>query len=425
MSWLDSVQSELIIKTGDGLEYRPLWKNSCAKEIEYNIAQFDFPKVAGSKIDRGTPSATRFNLEIYFQGDDNLITARNFEVSAADNRPWKISHPIYGSILVQPVKLNFDYSGFNSTQITGTIMETLGSAGLLITVVPADKIAADKEALDDVIVESFNSEMELLRARELTPSDIATRDLVLSTRQVTVLKGINQTLYDIGSKSVKLTEDAGTYLNRFNLATSSISQGISQAGILMQNLQAVVNFPSQMVNSLSIRVSVLQNQFESLSDNISGLFRQSDKINYEAVGATLVSSMCTNSIALPEYKTKSDVLEQIDNIQAMRDSFLENLDSLQTDNGGDEQSYIPNSDIITGLDDLINFTIQNLNQIALSAKQERTIILDEDSNAILLAHRFYGLLVDDSTINQFMENNKIYLNEILQIKKGRALSFYI
>jgi hypothetical protein len=425
MSWQESVQSELIIKTGDGLSYKPLWKNTCAKEIEYNIAQFDFPKVKGSKIDRGTPMATKFNLDIYFQGEDNLVIARNFEVSASDSRPWQISHPIYGSILVQPTGLKFDYSGFNVTQVTGMLFETLGSAGLDISIVPQDKIAADKEALDDTIVQGFNAEMELLRARELTPSDIATRDLVLSTRQVTVLKGINKTLYDIGVKSIKLTEDAGTYLNRYNVANASIEQGISQASSLMSNLQAVINFPSQMINTVQVRVAALQTQFASLRANLGSITNQSDKSNYQATGATLVSSMCTNAVNDADYKTRNEVLDQIENIQDMHDQFLSDMDLIQTDNGGEEQSFVGNSDVMTQLDDLIKFTVANLDQIALSAKQERIVILDEDSNAVILAHRFYGLQADDSTIQQFMDNNKIFLNEILQIKKGRTLSFYI
>jgi hypothetical protein len=426
MSWLDAVQSELEIITGDGKSYKPLWKNSCAKEIEYNIAQFDFPKVQGSKIDRGTPTARKFSLEIYFQGDDNLVTALNFEISARDSRPWKVTHPIYGSILVQPISLRFDYSSFNACQITGSLLETLGSAGLKIGIVAEDKIAADKQTSDDKVVEGFNAEMELMRARELTPSDIASRDLAFSTRQVTALKGINLSLYNIGVKQVKLTEDAGKYLDFFNVANASIDRGLAQSSEIMSSLQAVINFPSQMVTSLILRSSVISNQFSTLQSNIVGAPTQADKINYEHVGGTLVSSMANNAIATPsDYKTKKDVLQQIETIQDIHSSFMTDLDGLQTANAGSEDSYIPNESIISSITDLINFTIANLYQIALSKKQERIVLLEDDSNIIILAHRFYGLLVDDSTITQFMENNNICQNEMLQIRKGRLLSFYI
>ncbi len=109
----------------------------------------------------------------------------------------------------------------------------------------------------------------------------------------------------------------------------------------------------------------------------------------------------------------------------MYETFLDDMDGLQTDNAGDTLSFIPNDDVISQLSDLINFTIQNLYVIALSAKQERIIVLEADSNLILLTHRFYGLVEDDSTIQQFMDNNKIFLNEILGIRKGRTLSFYV
>jgi len=64
-------------------------------------------------------------------------------------------------------------------------------------------------------------------------------------------------------------------------------------------------------------------------------------------------------------------------------------------------------------------------EIAISAQQERSILCDSDTNVILLAHRFYGLLIDDSTIQRVMDNNSIGLSEILDIKKGRKILYYV
>ncbi len=250
------------------------------------------------------------------------------------------------------------------------------------------------------------------------------RDPLIATKQIPTLKGINQTLYDQGKRAVKTTSDAGDFLNKFNAANAAISQGISKASEILFTMQAVINAPSEMVNTVKVRVSVLQSQFDTLRSNIEGMDRV-DKINYENVGGTLVSSAAVNTVNNTEYKTKTDVLEQIDNLRAIHEAFLTDLDGLQTDNGGDEDSYIPNSDVLTALDELIKFTVANLYDIALSAKQERIVILEDDSNVILLAHRFYGLTPDDETIQQFIDNNNIGLNEILQIRKGRELSFYI
>ncbi len=427
MAWADEVQNPLRITTGDGVEYVPLWKNNCGIDIKYNIAQFDFPKIQGSKIDRGTPMAREFSMEIYFQGEDNIDLSKRFEVSARDPRPWNVSHPIYGKILVQPVSLKFDYSSFNITQISGTLLETLGSAGLKTSVDAKDKINSDKIALDEIIAIGFNAEMELLRSRRLTASDVIDRDYILASRQQSVLGAINTALYNIGKKAIKITEDAGTYLDRFNTASAAIQQGIGQAGYLMTTLQAVINFPSIMVTDLKTRVTLLKNQFDSLRASLGLITRQSDKINHESISGTLVSSMAVNAVTNTEedFNTKADVIAQIVEIQEMYNTYLSDLDSLQTENAGEEGSYIPNFETINALDALINFTISNLYYIALTAKQERIIILEADSNVIILAHRFYGLDVDDSTIELLMKNNDIFLSEILQIRKGRTLSFYI
>lgn len=425
MSWEDRVQSQLIITTGDGVQYKPLWKNTCATDIEYNISQFDFPKVAGSRIERGTPMARKFNLEIYFQGEEHIEQGDAFQISANDPRPWNISHPIYGFILVQPVSLHFDYTGFGITQITGSLLETLKDQGLQLSVVPIDLLNANKANLDLAVSSSFKFTMDMLLARQLKPNDLSVRDIVLATRQVTKLSAINKSLYNIGVKFVKTTEDAGNYLNAVNVANASIQQGISQAGSLMTNLQAVINFPGQIINTIQLRSTMLRNQFDTIRLNLSPTSLISDKYNYEAVGNGIVSTMIISSVTNIDYKSRADVLAQIDNIKQIRDDYMDDLDSLQTANGGTETSYVPDSDTITALDDLVNFAIANLYDIALSSKQERIVILGEDSNAVILAHRFYGLLVDDSTIDTFIETNKIYLNEILQIRKGRKLIFYV
>jgi hypothetical protein len=433
MSWVDAVQSQLIIKTGDGKSFTPLWKNSCAKEIEYNIAQFDFPKIAGSLINRGTPTARKFSLEIYFQGDNNLDDSLSFEISANDPRPWSISHPIYGSVLVQPVGLKFDYSGYNVTQITGTVIETLGSAGLKITVVPIDKINADKETLDETQAASFDAVQALLQSRELTASDLLT-----SSKEITTLKGLNKTFYDIGVKQVKLTEDAGKYFNYFNVANSAVDQLINSPLQAIQAVQAMVNFPGMMVTSIKTRITVLQQQLKALGDQILLQRTNANKKIYEVLGGGLISTIVQASITsydpvnellasgiLPDYKNRTDVLTAIDSVQGSYNDYLTNLDLFQTSNGGSEDSYIPDAESLTQINSLVNFALSSLSSIALDAKQQRTVVLGEDSNVIILAHRFYGLQADDSTIDTLIENNNIYLNELLQIKKGRTLVYYI
>jgi hypothetical protein len=69
--------------------------------------------------------------------------------------------------------------------------------------------------------------------------------------------------------------------------------------------------------------------------------------------------------------------------------------------------------------------MRRLYRIAFEAKQEREYILDEDSNIILLTHKFYEMDSEDRNINNFIETNNIGLNEILNIQKGRKIVYYV
>jgi len=73
----------------------------------------------------------------------------------------------------------------------------------------------------------------------------------------------------------------------------------------------------------------------------------------------------------------------------------------------------------------MNFTLSNLFAIALNAKQERSIVLEEDNNLVNLTHRFYGLDAADENIDEFILNNNIGISEHLLIKKGRILRYYV
>jgi hypothetical protein len=63
--------------------------------------------------------------------------------------------------------------------------------------------------------------------------------------------------------------------------------------------------------------------------------------------------------------------------------------------------------------------------IAVGAQQQRRYVLSVDSNPIILSHRFYGPSEDDSNLDRFISQNNIGINEILQLKKGREVIYYV
>ena len=43
-----------------------------SKTKDYNVAEFEFPEVSGTLVSRKKPKGSRYDLEIIFQGENNL-----------------------------------------------------------------------------------------------------------------------------------------------------------------------------------------------------------------------------------------------------------------------------------------------------------------------------------------------------------------
>jgi hypothetical protein len=406
MAWKDNLQSVFTIITGDNSSYTPLWTPT-SKALEWNISEFEFPEQEGTLVIKRKRKGRRIPIEFYFQGDDHLDLAQRFENSANDTRPWRVQHPYYGTIVCQCPQLSIDHSLYNVSKFTGTLIETITEDNPRSTIDPVDKINADKERLDASFVEAF--------------------DVVPNATDINTLSANNNRLYTEGARQVKDPIQASDYFNAFNTANSAINNATAQPLNAIRTTQAVINAPALFASSVQGRVALLSSQFNRLRTTVSTITTRSGKKIYENNAGGVVSALALAS-ANPiegDYKNATQVLEVISPILDAYNAYIEDLDSLQTDNGGSPDSYIPNATALIGLNSLINFTISNLFTSALSAKQERSIILDVDSNWIIVAHRVYGGLNIDQNIVDLIEANKSGLNELIQIPKGRRIIYYL
>jgi len=409
MSWISTINSDVIIRTGDGREHHPKWMNP-GREKDYNVTEFEFPGLAGTLLDKQEPKGTKHSIELLFDGDDHLDLAQAFWESADDPRPWRVSHPLYGSLFVQCSSIRQDNTGYNISKFTLSIMETITEDAPRGTEDPVDKITFDKVTLDDTFANSFATNVV-----EPSPTD------------VNVMSQNNSSLYAIGKKRVSITDDAEAYFNLFNTATTAINNATADPLAAMRAIQAVINYPALFQQSVASRLGLFQEQINLLRLNLATIKEPSKKRIFQSYGGALISSMATTS-ATPtdsDYQNRDQVFSAISQVSEAYNTFLQDLDSLQTPNGGDIDSFIPDADSIIALGNLINYTLANLSNIALDSKQERTIYLESDSNPVLLAHRFYGLDQVDANLVYFINSNNIGLNEMLSLRKGRAVKYYV
>lgn len=406
MSWVEKIENKLIITTGDGKQYNPLWVNA-TKQKEYNTAQFEFAEVSGTLVKRNKPMGREYALELYFTGDDNLDQSEAFEKSADDERAWTLQHPYYGTLVVQPIKIAFDNTKHNVTKITATVIETIVEDNPKSVVDAIEKIKTDKANLD-IAFESALTE---------TPGSADINSLSQSNSN-------NRTL---GVKIIKLPDEAEEYLNLFNQANAAINTATASPLLAMRATMAVITAPAKFTASVSSRVNLLHDQFALLRNTVVNLTSVSAKQLFQNQAGTFLSSMAL-AAATPlqgDYTNSNSVFIIIKTLMDDYDNLMLDLDSLQSDNGGSEDSFIPSADAIIALNSLMSFTISSLFSIALGAKKERSIITEHDTNVIVLTHRFYGLDPSDNNITEMITNNGWGLNSLLQIKKGTKVVYYI
>lgn len=410
MSWIDKIKTDYIITCGDGVQFKPLWLTA-SKEVEYNIAEFEFPNVSGTLVKRTLPKGRRYAIQIYFQGEDNLDQADAFEKSADDSRAWVIQHPFYGSITVQPTGLKRDNTEYNVSQFRMTVIETITEENPKVVVNLVGTINATKLALDEA----------LIAAMQETPTQ---EDVIL----------LDQTNNGLFEKGKKLTKALEAYFNAFKKANAAIRVATSKPLAAMRAIQSVINAPALFVASVKSRKELIVDQFNSLLTSIPNSvasLNSSSKRIFELNASALISSLAIVAISPQpgDYNTRKDVLDLIDTLidpdTGVYNVLLKKLDELQTANGGTPNSYMPNAESMALLNNLLNYTISNLFALALNGKQERSYVCEDDTNAILLTHRFYGLDSNDENLARFIQNNNIGLSEILEIRKGRTVIYYV
>jgi hypothetical protein len=123
---------------------------------------------------------------------------------------------------------------------------------------------------------------------------------------------------------------------------------------------------------------------------------------------TLFSNTCSCAANGSDYITRQNVVDVITVLNDMNSLFIHSFDSL------DPQ-------IAFDVDRLYNVTVSSLYDIAFNSIQERSIMLDSDSNMVILAHKYFGSTDDD--LKRFIELNQLKIDEFLQLKQGRTIKW--
>lgn len=410
MGWQDLDKTKFTIQTGDGAVHFPNNLNS-SFSVEYNVSQFNFPKLTGTFINRQNPMGAVYNLEICFQGADHVSKAQDFRKSAENKNNWVVTHPYYGKIYVQPIAaLFFDNSlkGMNMTRITGPVMETINITKLAATPDAVSAIASSKVLVDNLFAGSYIN---------IIPQP--------KVSDVSAMRGNTSSFY----QALKtISTDANVIIKAYKATNNAVDNAFANASNAIATMQAFISLPATIAITIANRVRYITDEFNGIAAQVKNLHTPSLKALWQNNAGTTLSSLClasTYNIGANDYLYSVDALNVIAGIVGVYNTYVSSLEVLQTTNGGELDSFMPDGASVQALTNLVNYTISTLLTIASNAKQQRIFILTKDNNWINIAYQIYGLLPDDSTITQIMADNNAGLNEMLQVQKGRQIIYYV
>lgn len=408
MSWITRITQQMIIRTGDGIEYEPQWMNA-SYDQRYNSNLFNYINVPGSQINQEEPQSRRFNLEIHFIGDNHIDIGEQFRISAGDRRPWTIIHPYYDEITVHPIRLRFDHRRYNVTTITGVVVETIEDRFPRETADRELVLQLQKDEIDELSALTFQDQTDTITASEI--NDISDSIEQIETNSNTILDEANQI----------------EFRNRVLNAQRDLTNVTTEPLQFLRTLQSTINFPSTVSVGVRARVDNLVETFERVVESLANVTRLSRnrKVYGESSGSTIISALITASTTNRDIQTRADIEDLIDVIVNAYERYLTVLDGFETTTQTQLNSYAADPNTQNQLSQFMYFALSALIDISLDSQQEITVVNEADSNVIILTHRFYGLDDDDQNLDRFIETNNISLEELLLVPKDREVVYYV
>lgn len=386
MKWQDRISNIIFeITTGDGKKYSPRLGTS-EMRLLFNVNILNYNGFDGSKLDRAKAQGEKYPLDFYFVGDDHNTEFINFIKSAkASSRPWILKHPHFDEIKAQPLEI-VGRPYFGSTYVTGQIGITLDDTEPLRTELDKQAGILEKhEANNALVIAEYKgtSASDALSVTDIFATNY--ENLPNSQEDITRLKNI---VTDVKRKAVNILD-----------APSDFSQ----------SLQALVNFPNEI--ALDVK-SAYQSMLIAFDDilNIAGIdsniFETSSNFWFNSASELLFNF---------EFKNKKEAVESQNKYSSTFDKYNSSVE---------DSGFEPEPDIYFNLYTIVTGTLAELIIIAQQAKTEISINAPKKQNSILYTAQYYGADLDNELL-QFIEDNEIGLDEMLEIQQGKELTFFV
>ena len=442
MSWEDRL-TEMVYTSPSGLVFTGIFED-VSKEIIKKTTAFTFPDVDGVFVQDLGSAGRRHPIRWIFSGEDYDQIAENFDNAIEEKGPGILQHPLYGTFDVIPFgtikrrddlvtaanQAVYDIIFYETIKIIFPVSELSAENSMRASIQEFSGPVVDPITGDEVpgaAAENYETALSVETAEETT-------SFIDSAKSG--LRKIKKAMAKIAATSAEIER---AFNDVADILDETITTLVGGPILIATQMIALTRLPSQTIasiqskldaygNLLSSLITGSSNQFTPGLDSQAGnAFTNNNLIASLAVLGAIESTISENTI----FTTRTETIEAIENLDQKFTDYVNWSDInreiliqgvLPTRRPG-TSDLIDTGEAYQKLLDLFSISQGRLTQIAFSALQERSVILDRDRLFIDFAAEFYGQL--DEQYDFIIQSNKLTGIELFEIKKGREMVYYV
>ena len=384
--------------------------------FDKKTSAFNFPDAEGTYIQDLGNAGKKFPLRIFLSGEDYDLQANKFLDFLSQKGAGRLSHPIYGVYDVVPfgtiTRLDNLKTQANQAIFEITFWETIN------LIYPSSQTDPSSDVLS--VLNEFKDQASLQFANNINLDDVS----YLIDFEINYKNSLN--IVANGLKAVSnISDDIKT---QFNIINQSINQSIDTLIVdpITLSFQTInlIEIPARVITDIKSKINIYYDlAFDIISkDNIDNKSSQNineinDFYKNDLLVASLLSGVVLSAIE-NEFETRKDALDVAQNL----------LDKFESVKIWRENNFLQLQQIDTGelyqkLNSAISLCAGFLVKISFSLKQEHKIFLERDRTIIDLCAELYGDI--DNSLNFLINSNNLTGSEILELKRGREIVYYI
>jgi len=351
--------------------------------------------------DRGV-SGRDIPLVIYFTGKNHIAVSDEFEMYFCEKGKSKLQLVPGSLITVQAMEIKIERDSIKSASLS-KVSVTFHECGP--TVYPASQTSKLNDAKNNIT----QMTSELSENFQDIVDSIEDKETFLS-KWTNNLEILNNTFVDIQNSSflgiLRDLQSQNLLNNPFVMAT--------QLGLLLQS-----GFLTYQKGKI-----VLNNVKSILEEFMPGYTNRSDYLMNDlyAKSTILSAAKVINEI---EFVTRKEAVEAVENLVEINERYVEYSQEKEQ-----EINTVLTETVISAVDTtgIVNDVVASIFEKSENLKVEKTIVLAETSNPILLASKYYSETFRKSpedAVAYLAQTNNFTFDDFLILNKGRKITVYV